>query len=249
MSGVLAGKVAVVTGASRGIGAAIAERLAADGAAVVVNYTRQRAAADEVVARIRARGGRAHAIAADVADRAQVRALFDETERVLGAPDVLVNNAGVLAFAPLEAIDDAHFDRQFNVNVRGVLYATQEAATRFGTRGGRVVNLSSIAAQGRFAGAAVYSATKAAVEAITMTLALELGPRGIRVNAVAPGPVRTDMYQEAGLDEHRDALTARTPLGRIGEPEDVARVVAYLASEDSGWVTGHVVPVAGGFQP
>lgn len=249
MSAVLAGKVAVVTGASRGIGAAIAERLAADGASVVVNYSRQREAAEVVVARIRERGGRAQAVAADVTDRAQVRALFDETERLFGVPDVLVNNAGVLAFAPLEAVDDAHFDGQFDVNVRGLLYATQEAAARFGERGGRVVNLSSVAAAGRIAGASVYSATKAAVDALTASLALELGPRGIRVNAVAPGPVRTDMYQESGLDAHRDALAARTPLGRIGEPEDVANVVAHLASDDSGWVTGHVVPVAGGFQP
>ena len=243
----LQGKVAVVTGGSRGIGAAIAERLAADGAAVVVNYARGSEAAEKVVKRIQQNGGRAVAVKADVARREDVRALFEAADKAFGPVDVLVNNAGVAAFAPLDSIDDAHIEHLFGTNVRGVIYATQEAARRFGERGGRVVNLSSVLSEVGLPATAVYSASKGALDTLTKTFAAELGSRKISVNAVAPGAVETDMYYENGVDGHKDAMVQRTPLGRIGQPKDVADVVAFLSSDEAGWITGQVVRASGGF--
>lgn len=242
------GKVAVVTGASRGIGAAVARRLAAEGAAVVVNYARRADAAEAVVADIRAAGGRAVAVGADVADPAQVARLFDEAVAAFGRVDVLVNNAGVGAFVPLDEVRPEFVRGQFSVNVDGVLFASQEAARRFGEGGGRIVNLSSVVTDGVPPGGAVYAATKAAVEMVTRALAAELGPRGVTVNAVSPGAVETDMYHDSGAVGFADYMVQRTPLGRIGNVDDIAGPVAFLVSEDARWITGAVIPADGGFR-
>jgi len=243
----LEGKVAVVTGASRGIGAAIAQRLAKDGASVVVNYRGQKELAESVVQGIRDAGGQAVAIQADVADPEQLSRLFREAEEAYGRLDVLVNNAGVAEFAPIEEITLEHVDRMFSVNVGGVLLAAREAVSRFGEEGGRIINIGSVVADTPPPASSAYSASKAAVGVITKTLAAELGPRGVTVNAVAPGPVETDMLSSSGLAEMSEMMVARTPLGRLGRPEDVAGVVAFLASGDAGWVTGQVVNATGGF--
>jgi 3-oxoacyl-[acyl-carrier protein] reductase len=240
-------RVAIVTGGSRGIGAGIARRLAEDGAAVVVNYSTNVEAADVVVAGIEAVGGRAVALQADLADLVQVRRLFAAAQQAYGRLDILVNNAAVAEFLPLEAITTGHYHRQFAVNVCGLLFATQEAAQRMG-EGGRIINISSGAAQAAPPSASVYSATKAAVEAITRSLAQELGPRQITVNAVAPGFTETDMLRAVMANVDWNELAARTPLGRIGTPEDIADVVAFLASEEARWVTGQVIGASGGLR-
>jgi len=242
----LEGKVAVVTGASRGIGAAIAQRLAEDGASVVVNYRGQKEAADGVVQKIRDAGGQAVSIQADVAEPEELSRLFREAEEAYGRLDILVNNAGVGEFAPIEEVTVEQIDRLFAVNVRGVLLAAREAAGRFGEEGGRIINLSSIVAATPMPTSSVYSATKAAVDNITKTLAAELGPRKVTVNAVAPGPVETDMFRDSGLIGMSDMLVEKTPLGRLGQTGDVASVVAFLASGDAGWLTGQVVQTTGG---
>jgi 3-oxoacyl-[acyl-carrier protein] reductase len=247
MSG-LTGKVALVTGASRGIGAAIARRLAADGAQVVVNYGRSREAADNVAAEIAAAGGEAVAIGADVADLAQVRRLFAETVQRYGRLDILVNNAAVAETRPLDAIDPEHFDRQFAVNVRGLLFATQEAARCFGESGGRIINISSGAAQAAPPGMSVYSATKAAVETLTRSHAAELGPRNITVNAVSPGLIETDMLHAVIPAGAQGAMIAVTALRRLGTPEEIADVVAFLASDDARFLTAEVLRVHGGLR-
>lgn len=244
----LEGKVAVVTGASRGIGAAIARRLAGDGASVVVNYRGQRERAEEVVQEIRDAGGEAMAVQADVAEPDQLSRLFREVEERFGRLDILVNNAGIAEFAPIEKVTAEHVDRMFAVNVRGVLLAAREAADRFGEGGGRIINVSSIVGSTPMPTSAAYSATKAAVDNITKTLASELGPRKVTVNAVAPGPVETDMFQDSGLTAMADTLIERTPLGRIGQTDDVAKVVAFLASGDAAWMTGQIVHTTGGLQ-
>jgi 3-oxoacyl-[acyl-carrier protein] reductase len=241
-------KAAIVTGASRGIGAAIARRLAADGAQVVVNYGRSREAAERVVAEIAAAGGEAVAIGADVADRAQVRSLFARAMETYGRLDILVNNAAVAETRPLEEIDPEHFDRQFAVNVRGLLFATQEAARCFGESGGRIINISSGAAQAAPPGMSVYSATKAAVETLTRSHAAELGPRNITVNAVAPGLIETEMLHAVMPDEARKALIAVTALRRLGTPEEIADVVAFLASDAARFLTAAVLHVNGGLR-
>ena len=244
----LEGKVALVTGASRGIGAGIASELADQGASVVVNYARSAGPAEDLVAAITARGGRARAVRADVTDDAALAKLFAETKAAYGRLDVLVNNAGWGEFRPLAEVDDEHYRRQFDLNVRALLFATRHALALFPERGGRVVNVGSISGHSGMANCSVYAATKAAVEGATIALAAELGPRGITVNLVAPGPVETDLLRSAlqpGMAEH---MAAMTPLGRIGTPADVARVVAFLASDDAAWLTGQVIDAAGGMR-
>jgi 3-oxoacyl-[acyl-carrier protein] reductase len=243
-------KVAVVTGASKGIGGSIAKHLATEGAAVVVNYASSPADADRVVAEITREGGRAIAVQADLARPTDITRLFSETVDAFGRLDILVNNAGVYEFRPLEDITEEHFHNQFNVNVLGLLLASKEAVKHFGAAGGSIVNISSTATTLMPATASVYTGTKAAVDAITGVLAKELGPRGIRVNAVNPGMVETEGVHTAGLmeGEFRKQFEAKTPLGRIGQPQDIAPTVVFLASEDSGWVTGETLRVAGGLR-
>lgn len=245
----LTGKVAVVTGASKGIGAAIAQELAKGGAAVIVNYSSSAQGAESVVAKIEAAGGKAKAVKADVSKPAEARKLIDDAVSEFGRVDILVNNAGVYEFSPLSQITEEHFDRMFDLNVRGLLFTTQAAAAAMGDRGGAVVNIGSLASLTSPPNGSVYSATKAALDAITRSLAAELGPRKILVNAVLPGPVETEGAQSLGnWDEFKNMLLPRTPLGRIGQPRDIATVVSFLASEDAGWITGQIIPVAGGLR-
>lgn len=245
----LTGKVAVVTGASKGIGAAIAKQLAADGASVVVNYASSKNGADKVVSDITAQGGTAIAVQGDMAKKPDVERLFTETKKAYGHLDVLVNNAGVYDFKPLDQITEDHFHKQFNVNVLGLILATQEAAKHFNSHGS-VINISSVVATSPAPGGAVYSATKAAVDAVTKSLAKELGPRNIRVNSINPGMIETEGLHAAGIkgSEFEKQIAAQTPLGRIGQPQEVATVASFLASQDSGWVTGETFHVAGGFR-
>ena len=245
----LKGKVAIVTGASKGIGAAIAKGLAAAGASVVVNYASSGKGADRVVTEISGKGGKAIAVQADVSKAADVRRLFDETKKAFGSFDVLVNNAGVYAFAPIEEVTEDEFHRQFNTNVLGVLLTSREAMKYFGPGGGSVINISSIASTSPPAAAVVYSATKAAVDTITRALAMELGPRKIRVNAINPGGVETEGVHSLGIigTEFEKQMVARTPLGRLGQPDDIASVAVFLASEASGWITGETIAAGGGF--
>jgi 3-oxoacyl-[acyl-carrier protein] reductase len=246
----LAGKVAVVTGASKGIGASIAKHLAAEGAAVVVNYASSKAGADKVVGEITAQGGRAVAVQADVARKADIDRLFAETKKAFGAADILVNNAGVYEFGPLEQVTEEHFHRQFNTNVLGLILTTQEALKYFNGDGGSIINISSVVGVNPLPGAAIYSATKAAVDAVTKSLAQELGPKKIRVNSINPGMIETEGAHAAGFigsDFQKNAV-AQTPLGRIGQPQDVATVATFLASADSGWITGETFLVSGGYR-
>jgi 3-oxoacyl-[acyl-carrier protein] reductase len=248
--GDLNGKVAVVTGASKGIGAAIAEELGERGARVVVNYASSPGQAAEVVARIESKGGAAKAVRADVSNPAEARQLVDAAVAEFGKLDILVNNAGVYEFLPLAEIGEEHFNRMFNLNVKGLLFATQAAANAFGDEGGSVVNVSSMASVGALAGSAVYSATKAAVDSFTRTLAAELGPRKIRVNSVLPGPVETEgTHAMTGFEQFAATVVPQTPLGRVGQPRDIATVVSFLVSPDAGWLTGQVIPAAGGLRP
>jgi 3-oxoacyl-[acyl-carrier protein] reductase len=244
----LAGKVAVVTGASKGIGAAIAKQLAAEGAAVVVNFANSKSGADKVVGEIIAAGGKAVAVQADVAKKVEIQRLFAETRQAFGQLDVLVNNAGVYEFSPLENITEEHFHRQFNLNVLGLILTTQEAVKEFASLKS-IINLSSVVGTSPMPGASVYSASKAAVVAVTKALAGELGPRRIRVNSINPGMVETEGVHAAGFTEgdFRKQVEAQTPLGRIGQPQDVATVAAFLAADDSGWITGEAIHVAGGY--
>lgn len=246
----LAGKVAIVTGASKGIGAGIAKHLAAAGASVVVNYASSREGADKVVAEITAAGGKAVAVQGDVSKQADIDRLFAETKSAYGKLDVLVNNAGVYEFAPLEAVTEEAFHRQFNLNVLGLLLTTQRAVAEFGDNGGSVVNISSVAAIQPPAGASVYAATKGAVDVITKALAQELGPKKIRVNSLNPGMVETEGVHSAGFvgSDFYNQIVADTPLGRIGQPDDIGPVAVFLASDDSGWVNGEILQVAGGYR-
>ena len=244
--GRLSNKVALVTGASRGIGAAIAVRLAADGAKVAVNYARNRDAADQVVRTIRAAGGEAIWVHADLADPAQIQSLFDKTLQTFGRLDVLVNNAAVSERRMLQESDEEHYAKHFDLNVRGVLLATKEAAKHLTAPGGRIINITSGIVRARVAGSAVYAASKAAVEALTRCHAAELGPRGITVNSLAPGVTDTDMLRSALPDPMKQALIAQTALGRLGTPQDIADVAAFLASDDARWITGEVIPANGG---
>ena len=244
----LNGKVAVVTGASKGIGASIAKDLAAEGASVVVNYASSKAGADKVVAEITAGGGKALAVQGDVAKKADIDRLFAETKKAYGHVDVLVNNAGIYEFAPLENITEEHFHKQFNLNVLGLLLTTQEALKYFNPAGGTVVNVSSLVSTLAPPNGSVYSATKGAVDVITGSLSKELGARKIRVNAVRPGLVETEGTQTSGFTsgEFHDQYVKNAPLGRIGQPQDIAKAVTYLASDDSAWVTGETLLVSGG---
>jgi Dehydrogenases with different specificities (related to short-chain alcohol dehydrogenases) len=246
----LNGKVAVVTGGSKGIGAGIAKQFATEGAAVVVNYASDKQGADRVVDEITKRGGKAVSVQANVTNRSEVGRLFAAAEKAFGKIDVLVNNAGVYQFAPLEQVTEDEFHRQFNTNVLGLILATQEAIKHFRPGGGSVVNVSSVASTATPPAAAVYAGAKAAVDAITGVLAKELGPKKIRVNAINPGPVETEGFQGGGFsgsDFEKQAI-AQTPLGRIGQPGEIASVAVFLASSDSAWVTGETIRVTGGLR-
>lgn len=247
MEGKLEGKVALVTGASKGIGAEIARRLATEGARVVVNYASSREGADRVVADIVAAGGQATAVGADVSKEAELDRLFEATRAAYGRLDVLVNNAGIYAFAPLEAIDAEGFHRMFDLNVLGLLLATQRAAAMM-VEGGSIVNISSAVVTLNPPTGTVYTATKAAVDAASRSLAKELGPRGIRVNSISPGMVETEGAHAAGFigSDFEKGAVAQTPLGRLGQPDDIAGIAAFLASDDAKWVTGQVLNAAGG---
>ncbi|MET3381094.1 SDR family oxidoreductase [Variovorax paradoxus] len=238
-------KVALVTGASRGIGAAIARRLAKDGFAVAVNYASSPAQADALVAELQAAGGKAFAVKADVASAGEVRAMFDAVEAQLGKVDVLVNNAGVLKTVPLSEHTDALYDQTFDINVRGTFNTLREAATRL-NEGGRVVNFSSTTIALNMPGYAIYNATKAAVEAFTHVFAKELRGRNITVNAVAPGPIATSLFLDGKTEEQIQTFARMPPLQRLGQPEDIASVVAFLAGPDAGWVNGQVLRANGG---
>ena len=245
--GELTGKVAIVTGASKGIGAAIARAFAAADAAVAVNYASSRGDADRVVGDIVKAGGKAVAIQADVAERADVKRLFAETRERLGKPSILVNNAGVFGFAPLEAVTEEDFHRQFNTNVLGAILAAQEAVKAFDGAGGSVINLSTVSSTNPVPNSLVYSASKSAIDAITRALAVELVGKKIRVNAIAPGPIETEGTAVVGLTaETAKALGFSLPMGRLGRPDDIARVALFLASDQSAWVTGERIAVAGG---
>jgi len=249
-NGKLNGKVAVVTGASKGIGADIAKQFAAEGAAVVVNYASSKEGADRVVDQIAKRGGRAIAVRANVARKADIEHLFVEATKAFGKIDILVNNAGVYDWSPLEEITEEQFHKHFDVNVLGLLLATQEAVKQFDSTGGNIINISSTATSLTPPSSSVYTGTKGAVDAITRTLAKELGPRKIRVNAINPGLVETEGVRSAGFDqgEFRKIVEAQTPLGRIGQPGDIAPAAVFLASSDSAWITGETLRVAGGLR-
>lgn len=246
----LAGKVAVVTGASKGIGAAIARRLGAEGASVVVNYATDRVGAERVVHDIETAGSKAIAIQANVADRSQVDLLFAEAKKAFGKIDILVNNAGVYEFRPLEQIDEQHFRKHFDLNVLGLLLATKAAVHNINGQGGSIINVSSIASKTPPAASSVYSATKGAVDVLTRSLAVELGPRNIRVNTIAPGVTDTEGVRQLPQDgpEFRNYAVSRTPLGRVGTADDIASAALFLASDDSGWITGEEILVGGGIR-
>ncbi len=246
----LSGKVAVVTGASKGIGAAIAEKLGAEGAKVVVNYARDKAGAEKVADKIRRSGGEAVEVQADVSQAGDIQKLFAETTRAFGSVDILVNNAGVYEFRPLENVDEEHYRRIFDLNVLGLLLTTKEAVSHMNGAGGTVINVSSIAAKTPAANSSVYSATKGAVDVISRALALELAPRKIRVNSLSPGATVTEGVQS--LPEFKNGFeqwaVSRTPLGRMGTAEDIAKAALFLASDDSAWITGEELLVGGGLR-
>ncbi len=246
----LSNKVAVVTGASKGIGAGIAKGLAAEGASVVVNYASSKEGADRVVAEIVGKGGKAVAVQGDVSNLSDVQHLFAETKKAFGRLDVLVNNAGVYQFAALGEITEEQFHRQFNTNVLGLILATQEAEKLFGSEGGSIINIGSTASSLTPPATAVYTATKGAVDAITHVLAKELGPKKIRVNSINPGMVETEGVRAMGVigSDFQKQLEAQTPLGGIGQPEDIAPIAVFLASQDSGWLTGETMLASGGLR-
>jgi 3-oxoacyl-[acyl-carrier protein] reductase len=243
----LQGKVALVTGASKGIGASIARELAARGAAIAVNYSGSKAAAEKVVAEIKAAGGKAIAIQADLGEPDSIGPLVEKTARVLGPINILVNNAGIYEFGPLEAVTPEHFHKQFNLNVLGLLLTTQAALRHFDPKGGSIVNIGSVAAAG-LPTASVYSATKGAVDSVTVSLSRELGSKKIRVNSLNPGMVETEGVHAAGFigSDFQKQTEAETPLGRIGQPQDIASIAAFLASDDSTWLSGQTIRASGG---
>jgi 3-oxoacyl-[acyl-carrier protein] reductase len=248
--GKLNGKVAVITGASKGIGASIAKHLAAEGASVVVNYASSKQGADKVVDEISKGNGRAIAVQGDVAKKKDIERLFAETKKAFGRLDILVNNAGVYKFEPVEAVTEDEFHRIFNINVLGLILATQEALKYFGPDGGSVINISSVASLLTPPNSAVYTGTKGAVDAITGVLAKELAPKKIRVNAINPGGVETEGFVSMGFSgsDFEKQMIAQTPLGRMGRPDDIGPVAAFLASSDAQWVTGEIIHVSGGLR-
>lgn len=246
----LTGKVAIVTGASKGIGAGIAKSLADAGAAVVVNYASGKEGADRVVEEITGKGGKAIAVQGNVSSANDVKRLFEETKKAFGSLDVLVNNAGVFQFDPIEAVTVDEFHREFNTNVLGPILAIQEAVNHFGADGGSVINIGSVASTHTPPQSVVYSATKGAVDVVTRVLAKELGPRKIRVNSINPGGVETEGFHSAGFSgsDFEKQIVVQTPLGRLGQPEDIGQVAVFLASADSRWLTGETIAVSGGFR-
>jgi len=246
----LAGKVALVTGASKGIGASIAKNLALAGASIVVNYASGKEDAARIVADITATGGKAVAVQGSVAKKADVERLFAEAQKAYGRLDILVNNAGIYEAAPLDAIAEEHFYRQFNINVLGLLYATQAAVRQFGDKGGSIINISSLVSTWGAPNMSVYSATKGAVDSITRSLAKELGQRKIRVNSINPGLVLTEGVKAAGFEsgDFRKHYESQAPLGRVGQPDDIGTTAVFLASQDSSWMTGESLFVTGGLR-
>lgn len=250
MSKKLIGKVSIVTGASKGIGASIAKELAEEGASVVVNYSKSREEAENVVQSIKRKGGNAIAIQADMTHQKEIDHLFSETEKVFGKLDILINNAGLYEFAPLEKITVENFHKHFDLNVLGLLLACQTAIKHFNQNGGSIVNISSLASKSWAPYATVYSATKAAVDSITKSLGCELGSKNIRVNAINPGIIETEGTHSSGIidSELCQKVEARTPLGRIGIPQDITKAAVFFASDDSAWITGETLVIAGGFR-
>ncbi len=249
-AGKLEGKVAIVTGASKGIGASIAKHLAAEGAAVVVNYASSKEGADAVVAEIEKAGGKAVAVKADVSKKIEIETLFAQAIKSFGRLDILVNNAGLYEFAPIDAITEDHFHKMFDLNVLGLILSAQEAVKHFGPDGGNIINISSVVSSLTPPYGSVYSATKAAVDAVTKSLAKELGPKQIRVNSINPGMVITEGLAAAGISDgdFRKKMEADTPLGRIGQPNDIATAAVFFASSDSAWITGETLVIAGGLR-
>jgi 3-oxoacyl-[acyl-carrier protein] reductase len=248
--GKLANKVALVTGASKGIGAGIAKALAADGASVVVNYASSREGADKVVADIKAKGGKAVAVQGDFSKQEDIGRVFAEVKKTFGRLDTLVNNAGVYAFSPLEQVSAEEFHRIFNLNVLGLLLASKESLKYFGPEGGSIINIGSVVSSLTPPTSSIYTATKGSVDAITQVLAKELGPKKIRVNSINPGMVETEGVHAAGFmgSDFEKNSVAQTPLGRIGQPEDIATVATFLASDDSRWLTGELLKAGGGLR-
>ena len=246
----LQNKVAVVTGASKGIGAAIAKALAAEGASVVVNYSSSKSEGEKVAKDIAADGGKAVAVQANLSKATEIEQLFAKSREAFGRVDILVNNAGIYEFGPLEKVTEENFHKQFNLNVLGLLLASQAATKQFDGNGGNIINVSSVVSTGAVPESAIYSGTKGAVDAITRALAAELGPRGIRVNAIRPGMVETEGTQSAGIAESdmRKQVEAQTPLGRIGQPNDIAGIAVFLASNDASWITGETFVISGGYR-
>lgn len=246
----LEGKVAVVTGASKGIGASIALHLAAKGAAVAVNYSSSKEGADRVVKEIQHNGGKAVAIQANMSNQKDIQRLFSETQKAFGKLDILINNAGIYAFTPIEELTAEHFHKMFDLNVLGLLLASQEAVKSFGTKGGSIVNISSVVSTSPGPGLSIYSGTKGAVDAITKSLAKELGPRKIRVNTINPGLIETEGTHAGGYIEgkFREEAEQSTPLGRIGQPQDIAHAAVFLASDEASWITGESLFITGGYR-
>jgi 3-oxoacyl-[acyl-carrier protein] reductase len=248
--GKLANKVALVTGASKGIGAGIAKALAAEGASVVVNYASSKEGADKVVAEIKAKGGKAVAVGGDFSKQEDIVKVFAETKKAFGRLDILVNNAGVYAFSPLDQVTAEEFHRIFNLNVLGLLLSSKESLKYFGPEGGSIINIGSVVSSLTPPASSIYTATKGAVDSITQVLAKELGAKKIRVNSINPGMVETEGVHAAGFigsDFEKNAV-AQTPLGRIGQPNDIATVAAFLASDDSAWLTGELLKAGGGLR-
>jgi 3-oxoacyl-[acyl-carrier protein] reductase len=246
----LTNKVAVVTGASKGIGAGIAKSLAGEGASVVVNYASSKEGADRVVAEIKAKGGKAIAVQGDVSRQADISRLFTETTKAFGRLDIVVNNAGVYEFAPLGDVTEASFHKMFDLNVLGLILTSQEALKYFGAEGGSIINIGSAASTLTPPTTVTYSATKGAVDVVTRTLSKELGPKKIRVNSINPGMVETEGTHSFGIigSDFQKGFEAQTPLGRIAQPNDIGPIAVFLASDESGWLTGELVSASGGLR-